>query len=259
MKSRRLLVTRPLAQGRGWVDSLRAAGVDAQLLPLIGILPPEDARPTVDAWRRLDGFALAMFVSANAVHHFFALRPPGRPWPARLRAGSTGPGTTAALVQAGVPSACIVAPHPGESLDTESLWGHLRVWPWQGTRALVVRGESGRDWLADRLQEAGASVEALAAYRRVAPEPEPHERTILAAALDDPAAHCWLFSSSESIARLRELTPGAQWSLSFALATHARIAQAAVEAGFGAVHLVEPRVEAVVDALERLPSTLHLP
>lgn len=41
----RLIVTRPREQALPWVQALRAAGIDAQALPLIDIAPPADAAP----------------------------------------------------------------------------------------------------------------------------------------------------------------------------------------------------------------------
>ncbi|MFY9511768.1 MAG: uroporphyrinogen-III synthase, partial [Rubrivivax sp.] len=97
----RVIVTRPPAQAAAWVAQLQARAVDALALPLIHIAPVADPAPLRAAWQALPGVALLMFVSANAVAQFFAQRPEGAAWPAGTRAGSTGPGTTAALQDAG--------------------------------------------------------------------------------------------------------------------------------------------------------------
>ncbi len=78
----RAIVTRPPAQAAAWVARLQALGVDAVALPLIGIVPVDDAAPLQAAWRALDGTAMVFFVSPNAVLHFFEARPDGAPWPA---------------------------------------------------------------------------------------------------------------------------------------------------------------------------------
>jgi uroporphyrinogen-III synthase len=232
----RLIVTRPAAQATGWVDGLRALGCEAQALPLIEIAPLADRGPVTAAWAELPAMALAMFVSANAVQHFFDARPAGRGWPPGVLAGSTGPGTSAALLAAGVPAADLVEPAPDAPRnDSEALWQQLAARPWAGRRALIVRGEEGRDWLADTLRAAGCAVDFLAAYRRRAPRPDADGLALLAAAQADPAGHLWLFSSSEAVGHLRGLVPTADWSASAALASHPRIAQAARDAGFGCV------------------------
>ena len=231
----RVIVTRPAAQGQAFVQRLRALGVDAVALPLIGIEPPADAEAVRQAWRQLDGAALAMFVSANAVVHFFALQPDNVAWPAGTRAGSTGPGTTAALREAGVPPALIVEPGPDGPFDTDTLWHTLGSWPWAGRRVLVVRGEAGRDWLAQRLREAGAQVDFVAAYRRVAPVFDAAAQAVLAAAWAAPGDHLWHLSSSEAADHLVRSHPDAPWAAARALATHPRIAAAARRLGFGQV------------------------
>lgn len=243
----RLLVTRPAAQAAAWVAELQALGHEAVALPLIDIGPAADAAPVREAWQQLAQFSLVMFVSANAVQHFFALAPAA--WPACLRAGSTGPGTSAALRGAGLPPAAIVEPAADAGrFDSEALWASLAGEDWAGRRVLVVRGEEGRDWLADTLRGRGAAVEFVAAYQRRPPQPDATARALLAAALADPQTNVWLLSSSEAVGHLRQLAPGADWSASRALASHPRIAQAARDAGFGDVQLLATPTAAAVAA-----------
>ena len=244
----RVIVTRPAAQATGWVAALRQLGLDAAALPLIGILPPQDSAPVTAAWQSLPKLSLVMFVSANAVDHFFAGRPAGTPWPEALPAGSTGPGTSAALRAAGVlrveePSADAV------QFDSEALWARLAGQAWTGRRVLVVRGEEGRDWLAQTLTEHGAQVDFVAAYRRVPPTLDTAGRALLAQAWAAPARHLWLFSSSEAVAHLAALAPGVHWQAARAFASHPRIAEAARRAGFGQVDLVPPSPQAVAERL----------
>ena len=240
----RLIVTRPAAQAAPWVAALQALGLDAQALPLIGIAPPQDLAPVQAAWRALDALALVMFVSANAVEHFFDARPAGAEWPAALLAGSTGPGTSAALRAAGVlhieePAA------DAPQFDTEALWARLATRRWHGAQVLVVRGDGGRDWLAETLRSQGARVAFVAAYRRVPPALDAAGRALLAAAQAAPAQHLWLFSSSEAVAHLQGLSRPADWLAAQAFASHPRIADAARGAGFGQVTLVAPTPQAV--------------
>ncbi|MFO1219359.1 MAG: uroporphyrinogen-III synthase [Burkholderiaceae bacterium] len=242
-----LLLTRPRAQAEAWLARLRAQGVSAEMLPLIAIGAPADGAPLRDAWARLADTGFVMFVSANAVSGFFAARPAGAAWPALTLAGCTGPGTSAALREQGVPPACIAEPpREGAQFDSEALWRGIAARPWAGVRALVVRGEDGRDWLAEQLRAAGAEVRFVEAYRRVQPSLSPPERALLRAAIDAPAASVWLFSSSQAVQHLQQLAPGADWSRATAWATHARIAGAARAAGFGAVITLAPTLEAVL-------------
>lgn len=256
MPALRVIVTRPQGQAEAWLPDLLAAGFEALALPLIEIAPAPDPEAVRSAWVEVPRCALVMFVSAHAVHHFFEAAPaPWPAWPPGTRAGCTGPGTRAALRDAGVPAACIVEPPAGARADSEGLWETLREWAWAGTRVLVVRGEQGRDWLAETLGAAGATVGFVAAYARRAPDADARAQALLAAALERPGLHAWVFSSAESLHRLRERAPRAAWEASQAVATHPRIARAVREAGFGRVEEADgAQVQAVVAALARLQS-----
>lgn len=264
----RLLVTRPAAQAAEWVARLAGRGLDAAALPLIAIEPPAEpqARAALHAaWMGLPARALVVFVSPNAVTQFFAQRPSGVDWPPGLPAGSPGPGSSAALRAAGLDDAAILEP-PADAprFDSESLWAVLqRRRDWRGAAVLVVRGGdggdddasgSGREWLADTLRAAGASVDFVRAYRRTAPRLDATQRAVWQQALAEPQAHCWLFSSSEAIAQLETLARGEasapDWRAATALATHPRIAERARAAGFGRVFATAPTLDAIVATMQ---------
>lgn len=250
----RVLVTRPEHEARRWVDGLRQRGFDAQAFPLIAILPVADAAPLRAAWDRLAACRAAMFVSGNAVRHFFAAAPQATAWPAATRAWATGAGTKGALLAAGVPRECIDAP-PADSaqFDSETLWTQAGAQVRPGDRVLIVRGgdaggaATGRDWLADRLAAAGAVVDTVASYRRAAPTLDERQR---GQAGSGATQGVWLFSSSEAIGHLRSLFPGQSWQAARAVATHPRIAQAARDAGFGVVCESRPSLDSVTAVLE---------
>ncbi len=279
----RLLLTRPRAQADDWARRMAALGVPTASLPLIDIEPTDDPAPVDAAWSSLAAMDLTMFVSPNAVEHFFLRRPLGAAWPGRTWAATVGPGSAQALIERGVPAGRIVQPPAGaDSLDSEHLWPELvRVAgpDWTGRRALLVRGDGGREWLGDRLREAGADVTAVGAYRRACPRLDPEGETLLRAALRAPERHVWLFSSSEAIGYLDTLEQGtrgatpdgtrgpasgaaqaAVWGQARALATHERIAARAQALGVGHVVLVRPDAEAVAAGFRMLSgSTLESP
>ena len=251
----RILVTRPAAQAAEWVADLRANGLTtAVALPLIGIDAVDDPRELIEAWRALAQHRLVSFVSPNAVQHFFAHRPEGALWPVTVRAGSPGPGTTRALIDARVPAAQIVEPAADAAqFDSESLWAQLRQHDWHGARTLVVRGDGGRDWLADTLRAAGAQVTHVAAYRRCTPRFSAAEQALLHAATAAPAEHLWLFSSSEAIDNLAALAPaGTAWHDARAVATHPRIVARARRLGLASVLETRPSLAAVVACIQSI-------
>jgi uroporphyrinogen-III synthase len=250
--SARVLVTRPAAQGGPWVERLRAAGIEAEALPLIAIVAIEDGDAMRAAWASLATRRLVVFVSANAVLHFFAARPPEAAWPEGLQAAAPGPGTAEALVDAGIAAAAIVAPAAdAPQFDSEALWLRLQAIDWRGASVLLVTGDAGRAWLADRLRESGASVDAVSAYRRIAPSFAGDARPALDRALADIGA-IWLFSSAEAIANLEQGVGAGRFAAARAIATHPRIAERARAAGFGRVVEAPPGFEAVVACIQSM-------
>lgn len=256
----RLLVTRPADGAEAWVRQLAAHGVAAEALPLIEIALEPMSGALRAAREQLGTYAVAMFVSGNAVAGFLESDgEPGLPAPTALatRAWSPGPGTTAALLQAGWPEARIDAPAADAAqFDSESLWARVAGQLRPGLRVLIVRGAdaagriAGRDWLARQLAAAGTVVEQVAAYRRVPPRLDACQQALALAAAGDGS--WWLFSSSESIENLRQALPQADWGTARALVTHPRIAETARRHGFGRVHETRPALADVAASIKSL-------
>ncbi len=269
----RLIVTRPRREAQQWVQDLSAQGLDAVALPLINIGPVDNAAALCSAWQQLGDYVAVMFVSANAADYFFESNKPlgqnGCAWPAtKTRAWATGPGTTRALLRAGVAPVGLDAPSPDAAqFDSEALWARVSAQVTPGARVLIVRGQDsagtgsagsgagaglGRDWLAERIQQAGGRVDQVVAYQRCAPEFGPTEQALAQQAAADGSV--WLFSSSEALANLVAHMAGQSLAGACALATHPRIAQVARDAGFGQVLETRPTVKDVAAALQRLLS-----
>ena len=253
-----VIVTRPAREAVQWVNEFRAAGFDATALPLIAIEPAIDVEPLQAAWKRLSDYAALMFVSATAVEHFFLYAQQAeakKAIAAGLRFWATGPGTSRALLRAGVPAEAVDAPPPDAArFDSEALWERVRTQVSAGVRVLIVRGgdaagnASGRDWLANEIEAAQGCRDTVVAYRRLPPSFDDAARAL---ALEGAAGRAiWLFSSSEAVANLRDAMPGTQWHAASAVATHARIGEAARAAGFGAVRVCKPLREALIASIE---------
>jgi uroporphyrinogen-III synthase len=250
----RVIVTRPAAQAADWAQQLQARGIDAFALPLIGIAPADDPAALQAAWVELDRHRLVVFVSPNAAEQFFARRPAAARWPESVLAGSPGPGTTRVLTGLGVPVLQVVEPAADASqFDSESLWAQLGKRDWHGASVLIVRGDGGRDWLAETLRRHGAQVSHVAAYRRVAPGLDARQRALLREAIDRPGEHLWFFSSSEAIDNLAVAAPAStDWSRAQALATHPRIATRARQLGLARVIEARPALDAVVACIQSI-------
>lgn len=255
----RVLVTRPLAEAMRWTQALCAHGIQAESLPLIEIAPLPDPASLQAVWQGVSGHAALMFVSANAVQHFMAARPAG--YPLHAQAWGTGPGTQAALLAAGWPSARVRCPAAdADRFDSEALWALVRgdVQAWRGRSVLIVRGAdaqgqlAGRDWLAQQLEALGVQVQQCVAYARRQPVLDDAMLLRARQALRDGS--WWLFSSSEAANHLRLLLPpDAIGPDARALATHPRIADRLREQGWGRVEVVPATLEGQVASIECLP------
>ncbi|WP_027016668.1 uroporphyrinogen-III synthase [Comamonas composti] len=274
-----VLITRPAHDASGWVQTLQDHALDAQALPLMAIGPCNSAaaHQALQAAHRTagaGGYRAIMFVSGNAVQHFFQKnRPEALAGQALLapetRAWTPGPGTAKALLSLGLSPERIDGPAAdAHQFESETLWQQVHAQIRPGDRVLIVRGDSpgnfygpgqaaetpaptagaGRDWLAARLREAGAQVELLAVYQRQLPIWNAEQRRLAQQAAG--RRFLWLFSSSEAVANLQQLLPGQDWSRAQALTTHERIARRATQAGFGLVGLCRPAVQDVIASIK---------
>lgn len=257
---RRVLVTRPAQDALRWVHALQGHGLDAVALPLIEIAPAANPQPVRDALQQLASYQAVMFVSGNAVSHFYAQNTASaQSAPAataiKTRAWATGPGSVAALRQAGIPATQIDAPDASAGqFDSEALWQRVAPSVQPGSRVLVVRGSdhtgssAGRSWLTEQLLAAGAQVDTVVSYERRPPRFSPAQTQLARQSCSDGSL--WLFSSSEAIAHLHTRLPGQHFTDARALATHPRIAQAARDAGFGVVCESRPLLADIVASIE---------
>jgi uroporphyrinogen III methyltransferase / synthase len=259
-----VVITRPAGQSSELIAQLAAAGIATLDFPLIDIAPVTDDAPLRAALASLERYALVVFVSPNAVDQAFARS--DAIWPHALPIGVVGPGSVQALARHGVaaPAYNVISPPSGADEDTarfdsEGLFAAidtaLGATHLEGKRVLIVRGDGGREWLADRLREAGAEVDTVAAYRRLVPEPSiggwarVHE--LLAG-----VPHVWLLTSSEGVRNLHELAQDhltadeiAQLKRAALVTPHPRIAQTARALGFDSMTVSGAGDERIARAL----------
>ncbi|SAL72248.1 bifunctional uroporphyrinogen-III synthetase/uroporphyrin-III C-methyltransferase [Caballeronia choica] len=266
-----VVVTRPIGQSAALLARLAADGFDTLEFPLIDIAPVSDdalLRAALDELYGPRKYALVVFVSPNAVDYAFGKL--GASWPADVPVGVVGPGSIAALARQGVaaPGYCVISPsaeHPDPRFDSEALYVAIEAHfgaegrgGLEGKRVLIVRGDGGREWLAERLTEAGATVEKVAAYRRIVPEPSMQKWERIHALLADVSngAHGWLLTSSEGVRNLEELArehlsrdETAQLKRAPLVTPHPRIAEAARQAGFDRITVSGAGDERIAEAI----------
>lgn len=263
----RVIITRPEREAVKWAAALTDTGYDAVVLPLIDVAPSPDAQSLQQVWRRLGDFDAVMFVSSNAVEHFFASKGAlAQVFIAgnaiKTRAFAPGPGTVAALLRAKVDATCIDAPgHDSPQFDSEALWAVVGPRVLAGFKVLIVRGMGaagdarsgngqGRDWFARQVLAAGGAVDYVVAYQRVAVRLHGADLELARAAASDGAV--WMFSSSEAIGNLAASCPGQDWQQARAVVTHPRIGDAARQAGFGTVLESRPSLASLLASIESL-------
>ena len=158
LHGRTVAVTRARAQASALAARLRTLGATVVEAPAIRTQPLPAALPDLGA------YDLLCVTSPNGAHELFA-RLAAADADARALAGLTvaaiGPGTARALGEHGIRPDVVPARAVAEGL-VESLAGvEMR-------RALIVRGQEGRDVLPDALLERGAEVDVLVLYETVA-------------------------------------------------------------------------------------------
>jgi uroporphyrinogen-III synthase len=251
-----VIVTRPAAAGERLHRQLVERGWDAVWWPAFDIRPAPDAARARERLTQLDRFDLAIFVSPIAVQATAALLE--APWSARVAIGAVGEATGQAVRDLLAPpvEVPLVVPPAVAGSGSEAFWSQ---WTRTGHRAghvLILRAQHGREWLADRFAAAGAQVESLPVYERVdgapgAAAPDAVRRFI---ATSRPLT---VFTSSEAVDALdRRLAtePGAlAWLRSgTALASHARIRERLLAAGYTRVELTPADDASLMARLELL-------
>ncbi|WP_353189714.1 uroporphyrinogen-III synthase [Pandoraea pnomenusa] len=285
------ILTRPDGQADSFARDLNGAGIDTLAFPLLHIAAqadPDALRALDDALRNLSSYALTVFVSPNAVAHALARRADlqsldnrdtalpgdtdaGAFWPPTLPVAVVGPGSAQALADAGIapPRHRVIVPPggPAARFDSEALLEQLNLTALAGRRVLLVRGDGGRELLADTLRANGAQVDIVSAYTRRAPEPDAAAWAALEARMASVSPCVWVLTSSEAVRHLATLlaarygtrdgihTPGTPQVLAQILAapcltSHARIADAARAAGFDRITQCAPGDENLLAALK---------
>ena len=160
----RVLLTRPAEESSALAATLSEAGIFSSSLPLLDIeaLPVTAEQHAV--FRDLSRYSAVIVVSKPAAR--LALRLLDQPWP-QVPWFSVGAATAQVLADHG-----LNVHYPSSGDDSEALLAlpALReAIARPGTRVLILRGEGGRELLAERLREQGASVDYLELYRRLLP------------------------------------------------------------------------------------------
>ena len=247
--ARLAIVTRPGQAGERLTEELRRRGRDALWWPAFAIGPAPDEPRAREILARVADHDLVIFVSPAAVH---AAAPLLQGWPTATAIGAVGHATAQAIAEViRVPAATpIVAPSASSGAGSEAFWDEWQHCGRTARRVLILRAQAGREWLARRFAEAGAEVEILAVYSRTEPVPDAASIARVAGAMHGRDEITVLISSSEAIDALDRQLNTVAGAAQFlrrgrALATHPRIAEQLLAAGYTRVELAESDPEAL--------------
>lgn len=242
-----IVVTRPARQARELCALIEQQGGTAHPVPVLEIKGPRDPQAVEDIAGRLGTFDTLVFISRNAVTCGLDVLTKEGGLPDGTRVAAVGRATAEALERQGVAVDIEAAP----PYNSESLLAAASLHSLEGRRILIIRGEGGRELLADTLRARGAHVEYAEVYRRACPS------TSLAAALPAQvrtSIDAIVVTSSEGLANLWSMAGDKlqKWLRDRQLVLISeRTAARAQALGFGPVPLVarEASDRAIVEAV----------
>ncbi len=164
-----MLVTRPPAQARNLSELIAQAGGTPVAFPALEIRAPANPAALQPTLGQLASFDWLIFISPTAVEQSLAWLGGAAALSAGPRLAAVGKSTRRALARRGIENA--IAPEGGG--DSEALLDMAPLQQVNGQRILIVRGEGGREWLAETLRQRGAEVSYAECYRRVRPDVDP--------------------------------------------------------------------------------------
>ena len=159
-----VVVTRAVHQADELCNLISQAGAEAVRFPVTEIEAVDDSDPAlVQSLETLDETDVAIFVSPNAATYGLFLERQGRELPKRARVLAVGPGTARQLHERGVSVSAV----PQGKYDSEALLGLPDLQDVAGRSVLIIRGQAGREMLAEELDRRQAVVSHLVCYRKL--------------------------------------------------------------------------------------------
>jgi len=170
----RLLLTRPAEDCAALAQTLAAQGIASHCMPLLAIETLDETPEQRSTFAELQRYCAVIVVSKPAARiGLQRLAQHGAPTP-YLPWYSVGAATAAVLAEQGL---CVHFPDSGD--DSEALLAlpalQQAIAATSTPRVLILRGEGGRELLAERLRGQGVTVDYLPLYRRVLPHYAPGE------------------------------------------------------------------------------------
>ncbi|MFW5432352.1 MAG: uroporphyrinogen-III synthase [Methylophilaceae bacterium] len=236
-------ITRPVNQAKKLTQRIESAGGNVILYPLIEIVPLEDYSTLKNVIVNINQYDWVLFISSNAVQN-------GMPHlikqgiPSTLRFAAIGPKTATALSKFDVNNVLIPS---GSRFDSESLLSLPEMYAMQGKKVMIVRGNGGREVLANTLKSRGAEVTFAECYQRINPQ---SNCDILSKAYANHQLQSIIITSSEAMRYFLDLAENATWLENITICVnHARIAEQPLKMGLNVLTATAPGDEAMMNLL----------
>ncbi len=157
------MITRPAHQAGPLQQLISDAGGEAYLYPLLMVQPATDTWSFAAILNHLDQYQLAIFISPNAVNFGLELIHAHGGLPLEMRIATVGQSSAKRFQEL---SGLEVDYCPESDFSSEGLLALPALQQVRGQRILIIRGQSGREMLADSLHQRGAEVHYLPVYQR---------------------------------------------------------------------------------------------
>ena len=201
----RLLLTRPADESAALSRFLAQNDIFSSCLPLLDIVPIAATDTMRQVIQTLDRYCAVIVVSKPAARIGLELLNQYWPQPPRIKWFSVGAATAQVLADHGL---CVHYPQTGDDSEALLQLTALReAIARPGARVLILRGEGGRELLAERLREQGASVDYLESYRRFLPA---YDASVLVQRIQLERLNGVVVSSGQGLLNLQALA-GADW------------------------------------------------
>lgn len=205
LSGRTVVITRALQQAAEFVAELEGYGARVVVCPTIEIAEPDSFDRLDEALNHLYGYDWVVFTSVNGVDYFLRrLKETGHELHEidELRVCAIGEATAEKLREAHVHVDIVPHEFKAEGIFSalvQFVGGHDEL---RGLNFLIPRAAVARDFLPRALEEAGARVDVIAAYRTVVPKDLDRGRI---GAMLAGGADCIAFTSSSTVRNLAQL------------------------------------------------------
>ncbi|MFD1261032.1 uroporphyrinogen-III synthase [Entomomonas asaccharolytica] len=201
MNSWRLLLTRSAPDCHSQADTLAELGITAECLPLLEIVALPETASQRSQLLDFDRYTTLVVISKPAaklilerLDYYWPQLPIQQTW---FTVGKA----TAEILQA----ANLSVHYPTLGDDSEALWQLVEFQENLANpqcRVLIIKGEEGRQWLAEKLQLSGIATETMELYRRQMPN---YTEQVLWRQLTDKNINAIVISSGQALDNLQQL------------------------------------------------------